>query len=454
MKKQHSMLEGPLFKGIISYTVPIIITSLLQLLFNAMDMIVVGQFCGSITVAAVGATGSLITLIINLFIGLSVGVGVCVARAIGCRDNDGIHKTVHTAIPASLLCGVVLTVIGIAFSRNFLQMMDTPENVLPLATLYMQIYFGGIIFNMVYNFGAAILRAAGDTKTPLIFLTIAGVINVLLNLAFVIVFDMSVDGVALATVVSQAFSAVMVLIALMKRTDACKLMLRKMRIYRKELISITRIGLPTGIQYTLFSISNVIIQTAVNSLGDVFLSGSSAAGNIEGFVYFLMNAFSQTAMNYIGQNHSAHNFKRVESVHTICLVCTTVVGLASGIICYVFAPQLLSFYIVDSQEAIAYGVERIAYICLPYFLCGVMEVSSAGLRGMGEATAPTLISVLGICGFRLFWIYTIFRIPAFHTPVCLFLSYPISWIITFTITIIVFYRLFRKYANNYERETV
>ena len=432
---------------------PIIITSLLQLLFNAMDMIVVGQFCGSITVAAVGATGSLITLIINLFIGLSVGVGVCVARAIGSRDDGSIHKTVHTAIPASILCGVILTVIGVMFSRQFLQMMDTPENVLPLATLYMRIYFGGIIFNMVYNFGAAILRAAGDTKTPLIFLTVAGVINVVLNLVFVIVFHMSVDGVALATVISQAFSAVMVMIALMKRTDACKLQLRRVRIYRKQLVGILKIGVPTGIQNTLFSISNVMIQSAVNSLGDVFLSGSSAAGNIEGFVYFLMNAFTQTAMNYIGQNHSAHNFKRVEQIHTICLWCTAVVGLAAGLLCYVFAPKLLSFYIVDSQEAIGYGVERIAYICLPYFLCGLMEVSSAGLRGMGKATAPTLISVLGICGFRLFWIYTVFRIPAFHTPVCLFLSYPISWIITFSITIIVFYSEFRRYSNNCENET-
>jgi len=448
------MLNGPLFSGIISYTIPIILTSLLQLLFNAADMMIVGQFCGSITVAAVGATGSLITLIINLFMGLSVGVGVCVARAIGCRDEDNISKTVHTAIPASVLCGVFLTVFGVLFSRRFLQMMDTPVNVLPLATLYMQIYFGGIIFNMVYNFGAAILRSAGDTKTPLTFLTIAGVINVVLNLLFVIVFHMDVDGVALATVISQGFSAVMVIIALMKRTDACKLHLRQMRIFRKQLVSIIRIGVPTGIQYMLFSISNVLIQSSVNSLGDVFLSGSSAAGNLEGFVYFLMNAFSQTAMNFIGQNHSAHNFKRVEKVHTICLICTAAVGLVAGVLCYAFSPYLLSLYIVDSQQAIAYGITRLSMICLPYFLCGMMEVSSAGLRGMGVAAAPTFISVLGVCGFRLFWIYTVFQIPEFHTPQCLFLSYPLSWIITFSITIVVFYSVFKKYSNIYKNEAV
>ncbi len=449
MKRNNAnMLQGPLFSGIVLYTVPIILTSILQLLFNAADLVVVGRFCGSISVAAVGATGAITNLIVNLFIGLSVGTGVTVAHALGSREDIVVHRAVHTAVPTALVSGVFLTGIGITFSETFLRMMGTPENVLALSATYMRIYFGGITFNMVYNFCASILRAAGDTKSPLIFLTIAGVINVILNLIFVVVFHMNVAGVAWATTISQAISAALVVIALMRRTDACKLEPDKLQIYKPQLMKIIRIGLPAGIQGSLFSISNVIIQSSVNSFGDILMSGNAAAGNIEGFVYVAINAFSQTAVNYIGQNAGAHQYKRVGKILGICLACVSVVGLVFGVSAWYFGESLLSIYITDSPEAITYGMIRLAYICLPYFLCGLMDVSTGALRGMGESIAPMIISVLGVCGIRIGWISTIFQMPQFHTPQCLYFSYTISWSITFLVQLAAFLHIYRKYTRS------
>jgi len=448
MKKiNKSMLEGPLLLSIIQYTIPIILTSILQLLFNAADMVVVGRYCGSISVAAVGATGSLTNLIITLFIGLSVGSGVSVAHAIGGREDDNVSKTVHTTIPIALICGVILSVVGIFLSENLLVMMGTPDNVLPLSSLYMKIYFGGIIFTMLYNFCASILRAAGDTKSPLIFLSVSGVLNVLLNLVFVLIFHMNVAGVALATIVSQALSAILVMIALMRRKDACKLCLSKIRIYIPQLVKIIRIGLPSGINGSLFAISNVLIQSSINSFGDVFMSGNAAASNIEGFVYVIITAFSQTSVNYIGQNHGAHQYSRIRKTFVICLSSVIVFGIISSTLAYCFAPTLLSFYITDSPEAIAYGILRMSYVCIPYFVCGLMDVTTAALRGMGASLTPMFITILGACGFRIVWIYTVFQTPEYHTPSGLFISYPISWIITFLVELVLFIFIYRKQRN-------
>lgn len=442
--QNRSMTEGPLFKSIITYTIPIILTSILQLLFNAADLIVVGRYCGSVCVAAVGATGAITNLIVNLFIGLSVGAGVTVAHALGAHEDETVHRTVHTAIPTALVSGAVLTVIGVFGSETFLRLMDTPDTVRPLSALYMKIYFGGIIFMLVYNFSASILRAAGDTKSPLIFLFIAGVVNVVLNLVFVIRFKMDVDGVALATTISQAVSAVLVVIALMKRTDACRLDLRAMRFYKPQLVKMIRIGLPAGIQGSLFSISNVIIQSSVNSFGDVFMSGNAAAGNIEGFVYVCLNAFHQTAVNFTGQNAGAHKLDRVKKTLFYCLISVTVVGIVTGVTAYSFGEKLLAIYITDSAKAIEYGMIRLSFICLPYFLCGLMDVTTGALRGLGESVGPMLISVLGVCGFRIVWIYSVFAQPRFHTPQCLYLSYIISWTLTFAIQLVFFFFVFRK----------
>ncbi len=450
MKRSSAALtKGPLIRGIIFYTIPIILTSILQLLFNAADLVIVGRFCGSMYVGAVGATTSVTHLIVQLFIGLSIGAGVAVAQAYGRQNETEIHRAVHTAIPMAIVCGIIITVIGVALAEPLLVLMDSPENLLPLSAIYMRIYFGGIVFTMLYNFAAAILRAAGDTKSPLVYLTIAGIINVVLNIIFVTLFDMDVDGVALATVISQAVSAILTTWALMRRTDACRLVLREMKFYGKELGKIIAIGLPAGINSSLFAISNVIIQSSINSFGDIAVAGSAAASNIEGFLSTSVNAFNHTALNYAGQNLGARNFKRIKQMVLVCLVMVFVFGFAAGQIMYFFGEPLLSIYITDSAESIACGITRMTYLTLFYCVAGLMDVSTGALRGMGVSTVPMVISVLGVCGFRIAWIYTIFRVEEFHSLASLFASYPISWAITFVFQISAFaivYKIKKKKA--------
>lgn len=448
MQQNQNMLQGHLGRSIVRYTIPIILTSVLQLLFNAADLVVVGRYCGHISVAAVGATGSLTNLIVNLFIGMSVGAGVTVAHAIGGREEEAIHRTVHTAIPAAVLSGLFLTAVGVCFSRQFLELMDTPENVLNLSAQYMRIYFCGITFTMVYNFSASILRAAGDTKSPLIFLSAAGVVNVVLNVIFVHNFNMNVAGVALATIISQAISAGALVIVLMKRTDACKFIPSKMRIHREQMMKIVRIGIPAGLQSSMFSLSNVLIQSSVNSFGDVVMSGNAAASNIEGFVYASVNAFQQTAVNFTGQNMGAHQYDRVKKTLWVCLGCGAATGLVLGVAAYVLSPELLRIYITDSAEAVNYGIIRMAYLCLPYFICGLMDVSTGALRGMGSSVVPMVISVLGVCGIRIGWIATIFRIPQFHTIQSLYISYPVSWLVTFAFQMMAFFLVLRRHIRS------
>ena len=449
-KHNRSMLEGPLFSNILLYTLPIMATSILQLLFNAADLVVVGQFRGPDAVAAVGATGALTALIVNLFIGLSVGAGVTVAHGLGGQQDASVHKTVHSSLLLALGSGVVLTTVGVLFSGKFLQMMGTDKDVLPLSTLYMKIYFGGITFTMVYNFCASILRAAGDTKSPLLFLLIAGVVNVGLNVIFITVFGMNVDGVALATVISQAISAILVVIALMRRTDACKLQLSKLRFYGAQVKKILSIGIPAGIQSSLFSISNVMIQSSINSFGKVVMAGHAAAGNLEGFVYVLQNAFQQTAVNFIGQNAGAHQFDRIKKIFRTCLIMVAITGILSGGLMFLFGRTLLGIYLPNANDAIDFGILRLAMVGIPYFICGLMDVSTGGLRGLGSSVAPMIISILGVCGIRLFWIFTIFPLPQFHSPEWLYFSYIISWTITFIIQFITFISVYKKEKSKYK----
>ena len=445
---RQDLCQGPFLPKIISYTIPIILTSVLQLLFNAADLMVLGQLKGNDNVGAVGATGSLINLLISLFNGLSVGASVCVAQGIGAKDDDRVSRAVHTAIPAAAIGGAVLTVIGVCLSRWLLELMATPINLIGQATLYMQIYFAGIIPILVYNFGAAILRSAGDTKSPLIYLSAAGVLNIALNLFFVAVCDMAVDGVALATVISQLLACVLVLRKLMRREDGCKLILKKMRIDPRALGRIVSIGLPAGIQGSLFSISNVTIQSSVNSFNiEAINNGCSAASNIEGFAYVTLNAFYQSALNYVGQNAGAGQYGRVKKIFVTCLGCVTVAGIGVSALLYGFGPQLLSIYITDSPEAISYGLIRMQYILIPYFLCGLMDVTTGAIRGMGSSFAPMLISVLGVCGVRLGWIYTVFQLPAFHTPQCLFFSYTVSWTATFLMQLAAYIVIYKKHTK-------
>ena len=445
MKRKHiDMLSGPLFPNIIRYTIPIILTSVFQLMFHAADLIVVGQFCGSRSVAAVGATFYLTTLLVNFFTGISIGAGVSTAQGIGSNKEEQVHKTVHTAIPMALVSSMILTILGVGFSDDFLRMMGTPENVLPLSVLYMRIYFCGITFNLLYNFSAAILRAAGDTRGPMIYLTSSGITNVVLNVVFVTVFHMDVAGVALATTLSQGLSAVLTIGALMRRNDACKLHWNKLRFHRAQVWAILKVGLPAGIQSTLFSISNVLSQAAVNSFGDVFISGNAAATNLEGFVYVSVNAFQQTAVNFIGQNAGADQYARIKKTLLICLALSGSIGLAIGVTFNVFGVSLLSLYIPGAAESIAYGLIRLQTVVLPYFLHGLMDVFTGALRGMGYSFTPMVISILGVCGLRITWLLTIFQNPQFHTPHTLYLSYPVSWIVTTLCQLTAFIIVYRK----------
>lgn len=447
-----SMREGPILKSVIVYTVPIILTGLLQLLFNAADLIVVGWFSGSDSVAAVGATGALTNLIINLFIGLSVGAGVAVAQGLGAGNGKQTSEAVHTAVPVAAISGIFLTVIGVLFSRNFLELMGTPDGkLLRLASVYMQIYFAGMTFSMLYNFGSAILRAAGDTRSPLIFLTVAGVLNVILNIVFVALFKLDVAGVALATSISQAVSAILVLLALMKRQDACRFEFKKMHIYKNALLRMVKIGVPAGLQGSLFSISNVLIQSSVNSFGAAHMSGSAAASSIEGFCYVTMNSFHQTALNFCGQNYGAGDFKRVKRITWVCLMTVAVAGFVVGNLSYIFGRELLKIYITDSPEAINYGMERLKFMVVPYFLCGIMDTTTGSMRGIGSSVIPMIITVVGVCVMRIVWIYTVFALPQYHTFSGLFISYPISWLLTFAALFISFTVVMRrkeKKANN------
>ena len=422
------MVNGPLFGNIIRYAIPLMLTGVLQLLFNAADLVVVGRYCGRLSIAAVGATGAIINLIINLFIGLSVGVGVTVAVSLGAQDDDRCSRAVHTAMPVAVIGGAVLTVVGVLISRTLLSWMQTPDDVIGLSALYMRIYFCGMIPSLVFNYGAAILRAAGDTKHPLYYLVTAGIINVVLNLFFVIVLKRNVDGVALATILSQCVSAFLIVRFLLRTEGAYKLVFRKMHIYGLELKQIVKIGLPAGIQSSMFSISNVIIQSSVNSFGALVMAGNGAAASIEGFTYIAMNSVYHASLTFVGQNVGARRLDRINKVVFRCLVIVTVIGLAFGIVSYLLAEPLLAIYLPEAPDAIAFGKIRMLYIVLPYFLCGMMEVMVGGQRGMGLSLIPMINALIGSCLLRIVWIATVFA--AHHTLFMLYISYPISWFVT------------------------
>lgn len=435
------MCNGPLPGKILLFTLPLMLSGILQLLFNAADVVVVGQFAGSASLAAVGSTSALINLLINVFIGLSVGVNVLVARYYGAKSNREIEETVHTAIALSIIGGILLAVIGFFCSRFFLEWMGTPEDVIELATIYMKIYFLGMPMLMVYNFGAAILRAIGDTKRPLMYLLIAGVINVILNLFFVIVWKMGVAGVALATVISQVYSTGMIIRCLIRAEGALKLHVRHIRIDRDKFRRIVQIGLPAGLQGVVFSLSNVIIQSSVNSFGSVAMAGNTAAGNLEGFVYNSMNSFHQANVSFTGQNMGARKHDRINKVLGLCLLFVTITGLVMGLGVVAAAHPLLAIYSSD-PDVIAVGVLRLTIICGTYCLCGIMDVLVGSLRGMGYGVMPMIVSMIGACGFRIVWIMTIFRVD--HTLTNLYMSYPISWTLTAIAHFICFIIVRRK----------
>ena len=446
------MCNGPLLGKIILFYIPLMLSGILQLLFNAADVAVVGRFAGNEALAAVGSTSSLTNLLVNLFIGLSVGANVLVSRFYGAEQFQELKEMIQTAILTALVGGVILIFVGFFVSRPALIFMDTPEDVIRHSVLYMRIYFAGMPFLMTYNFGAAILRAVGDTRRPLYYLLLAGVINVILNLVFVIVFHMGVAGVATATVISQAVSCILILRCLILTDGAYKLNLQGFYFAKDKLLKMMQIGLPAGIQGSLFSISNVLIQSSVNSFGSIAMAGNTAGSNIEGFVYTAMNSFYQASISFTGQNYGAHKFRRIGKVLLYCEGLVILVGLIMGNGAYLLADKLLLLY-SDDPEVIAYGVRRIAYICIPYFLCGMMDVIVGSLRGIGCSLLPMFVSLTGACVFRVIWIYTVFA--KVHTLPCLYLSYPISWALTFSVHLICFLVLYRRLRkNNQDSEIV
>ncbi len=446
------MCSGSILKKMLVFTIPLMLSSILQLLFNAADIVVVGRFAGDNSLAAVGSTTALINLLTNLFVGLSIGANVTAARNYGGKREDALSRTVHTAVTISIISGVILTVIGVVGTKEMLRLMSTPDEIIDLAADYLRIYFAGITATTIYNFGSALLRAIGDTKRPLYYLLAAGAVNVVLNLLFVIVFKMDVSGVALATIISESLSAFLVIRCLMRETGAIKLELKKLRVHKAELISIIRIGLPAGFQGIVFALSNVVIQSSVNLFGNIVVAGNSAAANIEGFVYMAMNSFYQATLSFMSQNFGAGEYKRLNKILACGELCVVAVGLVLGNAAVLFGNQLLSIY-SDSPEVIAAGMVRLHYISKVYFLCGIMDVLVGALRGIGYSVLPMVVSLLGACGLRLLWIATVFRIPQFHKVEVVYLSYAITWIITAGVHFLCYVIVRKRVTKKYEQGT-
>lgn len=442
MKKNYEidMCNGPLFGKLLAFSIPLMLSGILQLLFNAADIIVVGRYTGSTALAAVGSTTSLINLLTNLFIGFSVGANVLTAQYYGAKKEKEVSDTVHSAILLSVCGGFLLLVIGIAVTRNVLVLMGTPDDVLNQASLYLKIYFLGMPAMLLYNFGSSILRATGDTRHPLYYLSAAGIINVILNVILVRNFGLGVAGVAIATVISQIISAFLIIRCLSRLDGCCRIIFHKLRLNKDKTLQIIRVGFPAGLQGMVFSLSNILIQSSVNSFGSIAMAGNTAAMNIEGFIYISMNTFYQTSMNFISQNFGAGKQKRIRRILLLCLAMVAVVGLVLGNGAHLAGSVLLSIYSSD-PSVIQYGMLRLSIICTTYCLCGIMDVMVGSLRGIGCSFTPTIVSLLGACGLRIVWIFTIFQWNRSLTS--LYLSYPVTWLIT-TMAHIVCYTVIRK----------
>lgn len=448
VKKTVDMTEGPFFKKMLVFAIPIVLTGILQCLYNAADLVVVGQFRGDLAVAAVGSTGSLTNLILGLFMGLSVGAGVCVAHHVGAKEPKELSKVVHTSVLLSLFCGIVIAAVGFFLSGDMLALMDTPPEVLPLATLYMKILFLGVPASMLYNYIAAMMRSAGDSRHPLIFLAISGVVNVLLNIFLIVVFDMGVDGVAVATISSQYLSAGMAVFHLMRKGGVLHLSVRELRIHGAKVRKMLHIGIPSGLQSMLFSLSNVLIQSSINSFGDAVVAGSAAAASIEGFMYIAMNSMYHVALTFIGQSVGARKYKNIKPLAIYSAILVTAIGFISGALLLGLRYPLISLY-VSTEAATEAALQRLWIIGSTYFLCGLMEVFCGALRALDRSVTSMIISLCGACGLRILWIETVFR--AFPAPETIYISYPVSWILTLAFqllfTVLVSKQMMRKYGS-------
>ena len=440
-KYEIDMCNGSILDKLISFSIPLMLSGILQLLFNAVDIIVVGRFTGSEALAAVGSTTALINVFVNFFIGISLGSNVLAARFFAAGKDKEMSETVHTAITLALISGVGMGIIGVLAAKGALMLMDTPDNVLNLSTLYMRIYFVGMPFFMLYNYGAAILRAVGDTKGPLLFLIISGSVNVVLNLIFVIRFHMGVAGVAIATVISQAISCVLVLRCLYRTESSYQLRFSRLGMKAKYVKQIFQVGVPAGIQSTIINFSNVLLQSSVNSFGSVAMAGYTAANNILGFLYVSINSVTQACMSFTSQNYAVRRFKRMDKILLECLGLTVAVSLVFGGGSYLFGSELMHIY-TKSADVVACGVDIMLYTTVTYFLCGMMDLFPGALRGMGHSAVPMILSVIGTVGTRIVWIYLVF--PYHRALDFLFISYPVSWLLTIIMQVICFYFVRKK----------
>ena len=444
-KYEIDMCNGSIMDKLVSFALPLMLSGILQLMFNAVDIIVVGRFSGSEALAAVGSTTALINVFTNLFIGISLGANVLAARFFAAGRKEEMSETVHTSITLALISGILMAFVGLVFSKGALELMGTPEDVIGLSTLYMRIYFMGMPFFMLYNYGAAILRAVGDTKRPLLFLIISGATNVVLNLLLVIQFHLGVAGVAIATVISQCISCILVLRCLYLSDGSYQLRFNKLGMKTRYVKQIFQIGIPAGIQSTIINFSNVLLQSSVNSFGSVAMAGYTAANNILGFLYVSVNSITQACMSFTSQNYGVRKFKRMDKVLLECLGLTVIVALVLGGGSYLFGAELMHIY-TKSTKVIECGVDIMLYTTVTYFLCGIMDLLPGALRGMGHSTVPMILSVIGTVGTRIVWIYVIF--PCHRSLDFLFISYPVSWLLTIVMQVICFYFVRKKVHNS------
>ena len=434
-KYEIDMCNGTLLDKLISFAFPLMLSGILQLMFNAVDIIVVGNFSGSQALAAVGSTTSLINLFINLFIGISLGANVLAARYYAAGKDKEMSETVHSAMALALISGVVMLFVGLIFARGALELMDTPDDVIDQSTLYMRIYFLGMPFFMMYNYGAAILRAVGDTKRPLLFLVIAGIVNAGLNMFLVIVFHLGVAGVAISTVISQMISCVLVIICLYRTQSSYQLRFSKLKLRWEYIKQICKVGIPAGVQSMVINFSNVLLQSSVNSFGSIAMAGYTAANNIFGFLFASINSVTQACMSFTSQNYSVGKYKRMTKVLFECIGLSMAVSLTLGCSAYFFGNKILWIY-TDNAAVVKAGMEVLTYSTVTYFLCGIMDLFPGALRGMGYSTVPMILSVVGTVGTRLVWIYGVF--PKHRSLDVLFISYPASWFITIVFQVICY----------------
>lgn len=443
MPKEVDLTGSHLFKKIWLVALPFMISGILQLFYNAADLIVCGRFGSEHSVAAISATNSLINLIIQLFLGLSVGASVLMARCYGAKNQEKASRVAHSALVLALILGVIVGLFGMFTSHQFLILMQCPADVIHLSSQYLIVYFAGLPFAMIYNFGSALLRATGDSKRPFYYLSLAGIVNVLLNLFLVIVVKLDVLGVAIATITAQAISAILILRCLLKEKGFCKIQISLLRLHKKEVLEMMWVGLPAGFQSCLFALSNVLIQSSVNSLGTLVMDGNGASSSLEGFVYTSMNAVAQTCITFVSANYGARKIENIQKSILYSSILVILIGSILGGTVVLLGKPLLSFY-SKNPEVIAIGYQRLVIICLTYFLCGLMDTFASSLRGLGYSNLPMIVSLLGACGLRILWIFTIFKLPEYHNIASLSVSYPISWLITATVHFLLLMILQKK----------